>query len=93
MEWGKTIVDGAFDWHDQQMLEFRQWLSDNGVDCHDPNNSLGYLPIGQIDIHRAFGTQDPGEVWHMLTDFCNIHSIETARARCEYHYTWKDEDA
>lgn len=93
VEWGKTIVQGVFDWHDQQMQEFQHWLSANGIDCQDPNNSLGYLPIGQIDIAEAFGTQDPAQVWDHLADFSNIHSIETARAGCEYPYTWRDEDA
>lgn len=93
VEWGKTIVQGAFDWHDKQMEEFAFWLKSNGVDVADPNNSLGYLPIGQIDIQQAFGTEDPFKVWDILSEFLNIHSIETAEQSCEYLHTWRDEDA
>lgn len=93
VEWGKTIVDGVFDWHDKQMLEFKQWLADNGIDATDPNNSLGYLPIGQIDVAEAFGTDDPFKVWDILSDYLDIHSIETADHACVYHHTWRDEDA
>lgn len=92
VEWGKTIVDGAFYWHDKQMQDFKIWLEDNGIDSTDPNNSLGYLPIGQIDVKDAFGTDDPLAVWNILGDFLNIHSIETAQNFCVYDYTWRDED-
>lgn len=93
VEWGKTIINGAFDWHDKQMQEFKAWLAANGVDASDPNNSLGYLPIGQINVKQAFGTDDIFEVWDILSDYLNIHSIETANARCVYAHTWRDEDA
>ncbi len=93
VEWGKTVVDGVFDWHDKQMQEFRQWLTNNGVDATDPRNSLGYLPIGQIDVAGAFGTNDLFQVWDILSNFLNIHSIETAEHVCVYPHTWRDEDA
>lgn len=93
VEWGKTIVDGVFYWHDKQMQEFKIWLEDNGIDSADANNSIGYLPIGQIDVKGAFGTEDPMAVWDILSGFLNIHSIETAHHYCEYPYTWRDEDA
>lgn len=93
VEWGKTIVDGVFEWHDKQMYDFKKWLLWNNIDPNDPNNSLGYLPIGQIDILGAFGTEQPEQVWHMLSNHLNIHRIETANQSCTYYHTWREEDA
>ena len=92
VEWGKTIVDGVFNWHDKQMTDFKQWLVANDIDPQDPNNSLGYLPIGQIDLIEAFGTDDPFKIWDILGNYLNIYSIETAEQSCTYHHTWRDED-
>jgi hypothetical protein len=93
IEWGKTIVDGVFDWHDRQMTEFKQWLADNNIDSTDIKNSLGYLHIGDVDVEQAFGTTDPYTVWDLLTKHLNIYSIETSEYTRTYEYTWRNEDA
>lgn len=92
IEWGKTIVDGVFDWHDKQMSEFKTWLQKNNIDPTDPNNSLGYLHIGDVDIETAFGTTDPYTIWDMLSKHLNIYSIETSEHKRTYEYTWRNED-
>ena len=92
IEWGKTIVDGVFDWHDKQMTEFRAWLQANNIDPTDTNNSLGYLHIGDVDIEQAFGTSDPHTIWNQLTQHLNIYSIETSEHTRTYEYTWRNED-
>jgi hypothetical protein len=92
IEWGKTIVDGVFDWHDRQMSDFRAWLLSNNVDPADPANSLGYLHIGDVDVEQAFGTSDPYAIWDILSRHLNIHSITTANASYVYNYTWRDQD-
>lgn len=92
IEWGKTIVAGAFDWHDKQMAEFKDWLLKNNINPDNPNNSLGYLHIGDVDVEQAFGTTEPAVVWDKLTEHLNIYSIETSEHRRVYEYTWRNED-
>ncbi len=92
IEWGKTIVDGAFDWHDKQMHDFKAWLLANNISPEDPANSLGYLHIGDVDIEAAFGTTDPHAIWDIISKHLNIYSITTANASHVYNYTWRDQD-
>jgi hypothetical protein len=92
VEWGKTIVDGVFDWHDKQMHDFKTWLLANNIDPNNPANSLGYLHIGDVDVEQAFGTTDSYLIWEILGKYLNIHSITTANASYAYNYTWRDQD-
>jgi hypothetical protein len=93
IDWGKDIVKGTFHWHDQQMESFQQWLINNQFDPADENLSLGYLPIGQVELQQSFGTADTAAVWEILQQYMDIYAIEVDGVRHEYEYTWRDQDA
>ena len=57
---------------------------------YDPKLSLGYLPIGQVDLQNSFGTVDAQEIWKILGDHLNIQAIEVDGIRQEYDYCWSD---
>lgn len=93
IEWGRdvTIADN-YPWHNKQQEEFTQWLLDNGLNPDDPELSLGYLPLGHIDLLRSFGTTDMFAVWDQLSQHLDIYSIEVERVKNTFEYCWNDVD-
>ena len=92
IEWGKTLTRKTFDWHDQQLAEFDVWLRQCGFDPDNQDLSLGYLPIGQVELESSFGTSDPQEVWKILEQYLDVHVINCNGAKRVYDYTWRDQD-
>jgi hypothetical protein len=87
IEWGRDIVrGGANQWHDQEMDQYYQWLTDNGLNTSDPQLSLGYLPLAQVDLISSFGTGEPEAIWHLLSEYSNIIQIECQGATARYDY-------
>lgn len=92
IEWARDIVYGEQDWHTREQDQFRQWLQHNDLDPSDPELSLGYLPLGQVDLQGSFGTTVPEEIWHMLSSHLDIWRIETAGVAAQYDQCWSDAD-
>lgn len=93
IEWGRDVVRGGDQpWHDNQMDEYYAWLTDNGKDITDPKLSLGYLPLGQVDVLSSFGTTDPDQIWDMMSPLLNIYIIEVDGVPYYFDYTVDDED-
>ena len=64
----------------------------NGLDPLDPKLSLGYLPIGQVDLYRSFGTSNYQEIWNQLEEHLDIYSIEVDGVKNIFPYCWTDAD-
>lgn len=93
VEWGNDVVyGGPAYWHTQQQDQFKEWLTRNGKNFEDPSLSLGYLPIGQINLQANFGTTDAQQIWRVLGDHLNIQAIEVDGIRQDYDYCWSDPD-
>jgi hypothetical protein len=92
IEWGRTLNRNTYPWHDQKLNEFDLWIRKCGFDPDNEDLSLGYLPIGQVEIESSFGTTDPYEVWKILGNHLNIHSINCNGLKRVYDYTWRDQD-
>jgi hypothetical protein len=93
VEWGNDIVYlGKHPWHAQEQAAFTDWLVKNGLDPLDPKLSLGYLPIGQVDLHRSFGTSNYQEIWDRLGEHLDIYSIEVDGIKNIFDYCWTDAD-
>lgn len=91
IEWGRSVVQGSGAyWHDQQQEEFRQWLTANNRDYNDPNLSLGYLPLGEIDLIKSFGTTDEFKIWALVEQYLDIYKIEVDGVSATYDYCWTD---
>ena len=59
IEWGNDVCYGqSLDWHDREQDDFKIWLASNGLDTQDTKLSLGYLPLGRVDL-TAFSADDP----------------------------------
>jgi len=93
VEWGNDItLGGQHPWHDKTIGGFREWLVNNNLDPQDPELSLGYLPIAQVNLQQSFGTQDSQTIWDIMGQHLDIYSIEVDGVRAVYDYCWSDND-
>lgn len=93
IEWAKDVTaNSKFPWHDQEQQQFKQWLVDNQLDPTDVDLSLGYLPIGQVDLIASFGTDNMFEIWDTLSQHLDIYQIEVDGVVNTFDYCWTDED-
>jgi hypothetical protein len=92
VEWAADVVygDPNVPWHNKEIDEFRAWLIDNNLNLDDPQLSLGYLPIGKINIEEAFGTTETSGVWEKLGKYLDIYSIEVDGVKNTFNYCWSD---
>ena len=93
IEWGKDVIgDGSCPWHDDEQLKFKQWLINNSLDPNDPKLSLGYLPIGEIDLITSFDTTKQEIIWSKLSNYLDVYSIEVDGVKNTFDYCWTDSD-
>lgn len=91
IEWGNDVVYGdKCPWHDREQDQFNQWLKNNNLDPLDRNLSLGYLPIGKIDLEQSFNTTDPVEIRNILGNYLDIYSIKVDDVMGIFDYCWND---
>ena len=91
VEWGNDVVrNGGHPWHDAQQRDFEQWLIRNGQDIKDPTLSLGYLPLGQVDLRGSFGTAKSSDIWEILSAHLDIYCIEIDGVSQKFNYCWTD---
>lgn len=92
VEWGNniTLLGDNNEWHTKEQIEFRKWLIANNRDPADPSLSLGYLPIGQVELIKSFGTEDYQQIWNMLSDHLDIYKIEVGDVVATFDYCWSD---
>jgi hypothetical protein len=93
IEWGNNVTYGqGFPWHDQEQDQFRHWLIDNDRDPCDANLSLGYLPIGHVDLIKSFNTQNPIKIREILGKYLDIYQIQIDDVIGVYDNCWSDND-
>ncbi len=91
VEWANNVTLGGDNpWHNIEQEQFNVWLVANGRDPKDPTLSLGYLPIGQIDLQASFGTTDYQTIWDQLGSHLDIYSIEVDGIKNIFDYVWSD---
>ncbi len=92
IEWGRSVTREA-QWHEDEMNKFRAWLCKQGYDSFDNAGlSLGYLPLGQVDLKNIFGYNDFGYINDRLGDYLDIYKIEVDGVSATYDYHWSDWD-
>ena len=95
VEWGQTILE-SHDFKKEEMNDYRTWLKENDYDWEDPNLSLGYIKIGQIDLQRTFGTNatihDIHEIMNSNLDITSIRTITGPSVETDYPYTLDGDD-
>jgi hypothetical protein len=93
VEWGNNVtLGGGHPWHDKEQANFKEWLVENNRDPMDTKLSLGYLPLGQIDLLGSFGTTDYQQIWDILGGHLDIYKIEVDGVANTFEYCWSDPD-
>lgn len=93
VEWAKDVTRAnKYPWVEKLATEFTDWLEANGLDPNDPKLSLGYLPLGHVDLKASFGTEDMFKVWQQLSQHLDIYKIKVDDVECVYDYCWNDTD-
>jgi hypothetical protein len=91
IEWGNDVVrNSGHPWHDKEQSHFEEWLLENGRDPRDPALSLGYLPLGEVDLRSSFGTNKSSDVWEILSAHLDIYRIELDGVSQTFDYCWSD---
>ena len=91
VEWGKDVTStSGFTWHDKEQQAFNIWLIKNNLDPFNPKLSLGYLPIGCVDLERSFNTTDMVAIRDILSRYLDIFSIEVNGVKNIFDYVWSD---
>jgi len=91
VEWGESITYGKkYEWHNREIDAFTDWLKKNGRDPKDPQLSLGYLKIGQINKKSSFGTSDISSIHQILSNHLDIYQIEVGDITGTFDYCWND---
>lgn len=90
IEWGRSVTRKD-PWHNAEQKEFKAWLAKQG---YDPDNnaglSLGYLPLGQVDLAGAFGTTKFQTIIETMGNYLDIYKIEVDDVSAVYDYHWND---
>jgi hypothetical protein len=93
VEWGKDVtLEIGHPWHNKEQQQFKDWLIANNLDPNDAKLSLGYLPLGHIDLDRSFGTTDEFAIWEQLSSHLDIYSIDVDGIKHTFEYCWTDAD-
>ena len=90
IEWARD--PGEFEWQKQMLLEFREWLVENGFDPEDRSLTIGHPQVGQVDLIKSFGTEDYQKIWQQLEASLDVFAVEVAGVRAEYPYRHNDFD-
>lgn len=90
IEWGRN--PGHFEWQQQLLNDFQQWLMANGFDPNDKSLTIGHPQIGQCDLTRSFGSEDFNHIWNILNTHLDVYSVKTGNAQCTFDYHWSDPD-
>jgi hypothetical protein len=92
IEWGQSITEDKHDFKKLEMDPFRAWLEENGFSWEDPKLSLGYIKLGQVDLHESFGTDEFLQIYDQLSNNLDISYISTGDLICDFPYTLESDD-
>mgnify|MGYP000066427163 CR=1 FL=1 len=93
IEWGQSVTEKNSPWHAVEQSDFKQWLTAQGYDANDSAGlSLGYLPLGQVNIKEAFGALDFVGSIRRLSNYLDIYKIEADGKSKTFKYSLDDDD-
>ena len=91
IEWAKDVTRAnKYPWVEKLATEFTAWLETNGLNPADPKLSLGYLPLGHVDLMSSFGTTDMFTIWDKLSTHLDIYKIKVDDVEGTFEYVWSD---
>jgi len=92
IEWGKDVTEQNAPWLAEEQTLFNKWLDRNGFDKQDPKLALGFIKIGQCDLKKSFGTNDPQKIWQILSSYLDVYKIKIDDVENTFDYVWSQPD-
>jgi hypothetical protein len=90
IEWANN--PGEYKWQKKQLVDFKEWLINNGFDPEDKSLTIGHPQVGQVNLEQTFKTTNYKDIWHLIEQHFDVYSIQTPDAECYYDYHWSDAD-
>lgn len=90
IEWANNTA--GHPWQQQELQQFREWLTANGIDPTDPALTIGHPQIGQVDLELSFGSRDYQRIWSIVNSHMDVAAIRTSDSSAIYDYYWTDAD-
>lgn len=84
---GGFDISWGVDWNrtnDTWQKDFFAWIEKNGLNPEDTSLSLGFLPVGQVELLESFGTEDPEIIWNILSEHMKVYSFEYNNKKVVY---------
>jgi len=88
IEWANN--PGEYDWQKKQLVEFKEWLINNGFDPEDRTLTIGHPQVGQVNLEQSFKTTNYKDIWQLIEQHFDVYSIHAPNAECYYDYHWND---
>ena len=88
IEWGRGSVSP--DWMKPHFNKFRRWLKYNGFDPEDKNLTIGHPKVGEVNLKKSFGTENPKDVWSVMKNYLDVYKIRTSDSSNTFDYHWSD---
>jgi hypothetical protein len=94
IEWAADMIygDDNTPWHTTEQDAFYRWLKENNLDPKDKALSLGYLPVGEVNLLKSFNTKDMFKIWDILSAHLDIYKITVDDVSQTFDYCWTDAD-
>ena len=90
VEWAQETKGYQF-WQ-EQMDSFTNWLIKNGFDPTDKSLTLGHPKVAQVDLMKTFVSENFNDIWAVLNDYQDVYSITVNNKTAIYNYHWSDDD-
>lgn len=91
IEWGRSITRD-YEWHTDHVYAFETWLRINGYEVDYAGLSLGYLPLGEVDLRSSFNSDNFANIIDKMGDYLDIYKVEVDGVSATYDYHWSDWD-
>ena len=92
IEWGKTITEQTYPWFAKEQKAFLEWLERNGFDQQDPKLALGFIKLAQCNLKKSFNTEDPLQIWSILSTYLDVYKIQIDDVSNTFDYSWSQSD-
>ena len=92
IEWGPDVTEKKSPWHMKEQQEFFTWLQRNGFDPNDPKLALGFIKIGQCNLKKSFGTDNPQQIWSILSKHLDVYKVSIDGVENTFDYVWSQSD-
>lgn len=88
IEWANN--PGEYKWQKKNLIEFKEWLINNGFDPEDRSLTIGHPQVGQVNLEKTFHTTNYKHIWQQIEQHFDVYSVQTLDSSDCYEYHWSE---